>query len=716
MWTFDKIQLANYVTWKELDFEFKQGTTFLTGNNFSGKSVTVSPLFPILLNEGTIPQGSTARFFGQNDDKSYMFEMVRSTKTSKYNICENEVDLAIHKIATAQKFIRGVFNISSDLFSSTIFVNGRKDHALASGKPSTRLDYLFNTLVSSDVYSQYSPMIEKLSKSLAEKAIELRTLKDLLSKSKSDKTEPSDFDVVASKKQLADLNKRMLELSNTEDFIRKAIELQNKPKVSFKTEAEFKKELSKLRKKLVEVESYEKDRKKFKKVQKALAEFKELKEKLNAPDKDYETLAKGCKKQKAKAREALDELREQRRTYKEQSAYRDLANTEPTFSSNRKKVERELELINEAHAHAKSIAIVEGHDENECPICKSKVDMSKIRSKSEKLLRTYPDRKQVLEDDLAIIKARSVKLVESVSSEDIEKLEAKIEDLDRFGMVCAYLDEADTNIDVNDQDIDSETINDRIEILEAEQNKLLIYASRVEREKDNPFLDNLDLDEKLEKVLRKKKAISSEVANLSETIPREEYKKEAFIKWERQNSDLRARVKELAIYEKDIDIIKGLKKAFSRDGFRLHKLEQAASLFVSNLNSLAPLIVQEPMKFEAAIDKRKCDIIATRNNKSSTIFSLSGAESQIFKMVSALALIRCLPSHLRADTIILDEVEANCDDSSATRYARDFIPELQKSVDKILVISPKSLKALPLQPDHAYKVVKKAGRSSLETL
>ena len=177
-----------------------------------------------------------------------------------------------------------------------------------------------------------------------------------------------------------------------------------------------------------------------------------------------------------------------------------------------------------------------------------------------------------------------------------------------------------------------------------------MYEKRIkfETDRNNPFIGLSNLSKKLHKISEERATLSAKIAKLSDRIPREEWRKESYLKWHRQYTDLNSQLKEFANDELDIEVVKGLKQAFSRDGYRLHKLREATKLYVSNLNSLTPLLIQEPMKFEAVLDKRKCDILATRNGKVDTIFSFSGAERQIFKMISALALIRCLPSHLRA--------------------------------------------------------------------
>ena len=714
MWFFDGIQLNDYVTWKELNFQYKKGVTFLHGRNFSGKSITVSSLCPILLDEGSIPQGSTAKFFARKNETPYTFQLQRGAKTSSYSICENEIDKAIHKIATAQKFIRNTFGISSEIFHSTISIGGLKDHPLASGKPSTRLDYLFNTLASSTVYDEYSESIAKVSENLSKRALKLRTLKEMLSHVKSDKVEPSDYDVKEAKENLASLQETIGKLSEKEDNIRRAMEVGEKPKFLYDSESDFKEAISKLRKQLVRIETYEKNKEKAKKVAKALRQFEELKKELKAPDESYEDLSKKVNKQITKTKNLIEDYDTQLEAYENESSIRKLASSKTSTDYTVKQIKEALSKLESSYFHAKSIVEVEAHDEDKCPICLSNMDMSNLRKKASKTLDSYSDRKAILKNDLKILEAKAFKLTEK--PEDYkDKWTDKVEKLERFKEICIYLANSDTAMEVKDLGQTSDSVLEKIEKLEQNLSDFIVYEKRIkfETDRNNPFIGLSNLSKRLHKVSEEKSELSAKIAKLSDRIPREEWRKESYLKWHRQYTDLNSQLKEFANDELDIEVVKGLKQAFSRDGYRLHKLREATKLYVSNLNSLTPLLIQEPMKFEAVLDKRKCDILATRNGKVDTIFSFSGAERQIFKMISALALIRCLPSHLRADTIFLDELETNGDEIAVTRYARDFIPELRKSVDKVIVISPKSIKELPVQYDRAFQVVKKAGRSTL---
>ncbi len=155
------------------------------------------------------------------------------------------------------------------------------------------------------------------------------------------------------------------------------------------------------------------------------------------------------------------------------------------------------------------------------------------------------------------------------------------------------------------------------------------------------------------------------------------------------------------------------KKALGRDGFRTRKLENTLELFVNNLNEFAPLLWNEPIKFEIEVGSRKCSVIAHRNNKAGAITTLSGSERRRWQLVSAISMLRLLPYNRRCDTIIFDELEANLDTKHRHQVMQDFIPELLKTVPKVLIISPIDRKELGLTPDRAFMVEKSKNKSRL---
>ena len=78
----------------------------------------------------------------------------------------------------------------------------------------------------------------------------------------------------------------------------------------------------------------------------------------------------------------------------------------------------------------------------------------------------------------------------------------------------------------------------------------------------------------------------------------------------------------------------------------------------------------------------------------------------IFNLLFALSLIYLMPSHLRTDTMILDEIDSMLDARARDQYAKEIIPEVQQHISKLIVVSPLFNGELNVAADRSYRVVK----------
>lgn len=703
MQTFNHLNLYNYVTWKELDLPIIEGVSFISGANYSGKSTIFNSLLPLLYDEGDTPVGATVSLSISNKN-NYKFSLNKTASKSQFDIVENGVDLAIHKITTARNFIKKNFCLSSDLFNTTILLNGRKEHPLASGKPANRLEFLLNTLTSSLHYEQYQTVIDSTLSNLNKKSIELKTLKNTLKM--MEVVEKPSLNEEETEKEIFKIKEEINKLSEEMLLINRALSIKA-PKfegsfISIEKALNIKNKLQKSSSTYISPEKKEK-------LKKAVSHLNKLKEILNIPEHlSVEDIKDRLPKKIDKLKNLIDEYENFNKQRERYSHLLDFINTKKPKES-KQELKSILESLEIENSFAKRL-LEQDLTDSKCPLCHSEHDISSLIEKAKITVASYKKSKNKYENYLKIIEAHSITWL-SKPSESLSKLNEDLDNLNNLSKLCSILEGEDLS------SINNNNISDPIK-LEAVENYIYAYKKYDEEreiEKNNKFLDKENL-EAISKVKRKKlEELNDKINSLNISKLKFDMKMQEYQRWKSNYTSLSNQIKDYSNIEEDLVILKGLKQAFSRDGFRLFRLQQLTEMFVANLNHLIPIIVQEPMKFEVLLDKRKCDILATRNGKKSSIFSLSGAESQIFKIISALALIRCLPSSSRADTIILDEIEANGDERFVTAYARDFITELRKSVNKIIVISPKTLKNLPLKPDYSFVVEKTNGRSKLLT-
>jgi DNA repair exonuclease SbcCD ATPase subunit len=104
-------------------------------------------------------------------------------------------------------------------------------------------------------------------------------------------------------------------------------------------------------------------------------------------------------------------------------------------------------------------------------------------------------------------------------------------------------------------------------------------------------------------------------------------------------------------------------------------------------------------------------MVSRRNGASSDVRYFSGAESRLFAIVFLLAILPMIPDSRRTNILILDEPTANMDDAALEIFRDVLLPQLQKIVPSVIVVSPNP----EIVPQHApvFTVLKKNGKSKL---
>jgi hypothetical protein len=134
-------------------------------------------------------------------------------------------------------------------------------------------------------------------------------------------------------------------------------------------------------------------------------------------------------------------------------------------------------------------------------------------------------------------------------------------------------------------------------------------------------------------------------------------------------------------------VLEALSKAYSNRGIRLLQIEALAEAYVGVMNQHKSSLYAKPVKFIANIEPGKFDIIADRGTVGD-VRSFSGAESRQFLGLSALSLIALMPSNLRSNILVLDELEAGLSSVNRKKFCNDFVPLLQQYVNNLVIITP----------------------------
>lgn len=141
---------------------------------------------------------------------------------------------------------------------------------------------------------------------------------------------------------------------------------------------------------------------------------------------------------------------------------------------------------------------------------------------------------------------------------------------------------------------------------------------------------------------------------------------------------------------KDLSILEMIADAYSIKQLKMARMQEHGAQLQKLLNDHADLIYHEPFRFELDIAPNKFDMWALKgkSGKKGEVRTLSGAESGAFKLLSMWALLRITPSNRRSNLLVLDEVDSGLDAEGRQIFIDTFLPELNKTVPHIVVITP----------------------------
>lgn len=727
------MHLTNYLLWEDVEFTFEEGITHVYGKNRSGKSLLFSPLSPMLYDTAPIPKNARATLsanVGKHEIDLSVFNNAKARNRFELVVdgrAQNTETIDASKTLIS-KFITN--NLQQSIFDTTVNISGLGKHPLAEGKPSTRLDWVHETLAYASQLDAYEEMVESKLKEVKEDSIKFKLVD----------AEYNELEVVEKPIETAEeLSKKLDNAANIIKSLEKKVrfieqaldtpEKMDKPKFSVE---ECEERLQAVNK---EVRQHERNKEAVKEYKQHVKRFGKLEKRKEKRKNQYIALCEESGRKAISPKKAIKKLRDKNEIlstklhnakannelYEEQAEIRKLAKGHAQWGNKEAYTSRLKDLRDRIAVNTK---IIESHKSGKqhCEMCGSNLRASKEHiAKVQEDLEKYTKRYDTLEHEYEVYKARNTRLVKLVDvghlKEEIDFNKRLIVSAEEYLEVANNVVETPPKVDYSKEEHKkavSKQKNLENHLLDAKTyEKLSNKISKVDE--DNPFIGKPK--EKLEKSLRKTSSELSktrrEQRDLNDRMINARTQTILYSKYKENKKKLHATRKTLYRASKDHAILQVLRKALGRDGFRTKRLESTLELFVDNLNSLAPLIWDEPFKFDIETGPRKCNLVIHRNKVAGDAFTTSGSENRNLQLLAALAMLRLLPDNRRCDTIILDELEANMDAPSRHRMMRDFLQEVQKTVPKVIVVSPLTRQELGLTPDHAYIVTKKNAKSRL---
>jgi DNA repair exonuclease SbcCD ATPase subunit len=387
---------------------------------------------------------------------------------------------------------------------------------------------------------------------------------------------------------------------------------------------------------------------------------------------------------------------------------------------NKEKVDP-MEALKEEYSTAKTTMkladLLHDHDDGACPTCMQKINLKdlektianakKRKGKAHSMIHAL-ELRITKQDNTDIIKAlkfdeRSFyaarKKIKALRAE-LEKLEDQIENSVRFDEITGQMADLKKPKRPKQEPIISvEKIEQQVEMIdEARRLKARLSEFDEAPEDDNILKRLAEVEAKLEKV--EKKYSKAHKVTVRYSSLRAEWK---LLKKQREEASVK--VEEFKPLIKKMQRFKVLVKAYSNKGLKLHAMHEIVYGLEQNYNKYAQLIFAENFKFKVEAKEDGVHIIVDRGQGNvSDVRSLSGAESDSFRLLHFLACVIMAKDARRVNLAILDEPDAHMDDATTSLFVERYIPFLRKLVPQVFIITQKGKH---LHPNCSYVTVEK---------
>lgn len=674
------------------------------------------------------------------DGKTYSITQT----ASKYKIlCEGE-DLGIRTTPLAEAFIREkLFPLSEVEYYTTAFISTQRPFLMQQSSDSDRLSYLSTIfrLEDYDLIRRY--FLDRLGE-IRESEVQLSLLtRDQVSfRSKLKAAKKS----VANKSQIKTMKSEKESLDNV---ISALVDQEHQARVLRKdlnTLLTVERELDDLRKKYTSKEAPAK-RIKFLKTQrslvraadsyhKLLASYKksvsETQAKLDAlklPKRDKAALKALLTKAEKKADAIREELQEYKGRKREFQKLQDRVDSQRAdlkeFGYTSKKppdlkadYTEEMASVRTTLGLRSLLEHEHGDDEGKCPTCMSDVDFESIRKMVAKAKKRMPELKReveaqecyrkLLESEKALSKveydeAREAELSEKkVAADDfISGINADLKVWDRHASLQSMLDdiekpekpeempEVDMTVDQLDAEIDlCEDVNKHLQArTKLLENNAELEGLRTVKQVKSAIAESDTKIEGLSKALKKRRGELAEIVVKLDGANSVAHEIEVYTK---QYEKVTARIDKIKPLIEDKELFSTLAKAYSTKGLKTIVANDICGLLEQNLNSYSNLVFNEPFVFTVKAHDTGMSILVDRGNghAASDVRTLSGAESNAFRMLFVMSLLPLLPADRRLNMLTLDEPCSHMDEISRAKFLQVFLPALAEVVPNIFVITP----------------------------
>lgn len=754
----NSIRLSNIGVYKDLVLENLQDETFVTigglnkdskdvadNTNGAGKSMLFSTL-PVLMFEAdplALAKKSKSTFLSKDgkidiEYTAHNNKRYRVVQTAtKYQVFEDGVDLETHKgkQEVAREWIEKTFPLSQDEFYSYVYIQTQIPHPVQRAKPSDRLKY-FTDVFDLHVYDKMRQAFHEKFKKAAEAEQEAKGIADALDISrrkqeallvtKGDRKQNSeDKDHIAAKHaEISELKEEQVQLEvESASAVKYEKLIVRREALGIRSENP-KKELKEIAKELKDIESYEQYVEELQEYKEQKATLKKDLEAIGVDCSDTEKLAKRHAKLNDKAdsiEEEIENAREQIQSYEEYQAKRKSLKKRFSECITPKQTEEKIKnKIAEEESIVKAYNKLSKHvEDSECPTCGAELDMANMKKAAKRAAASidkleesmvYWDLTKELDK---LVKVSKPEFNIKAAKKELKSLEEKIESIEgdfkravRYGKIEAKLEALVKPKKIKHRKGTKAKLEEKYDKLEdlVEINHMLSALTA-------PTTSFDKLCSRLKKIKHKVRKASDEIAKVDAKVQALQFKIQEYDFHTEMIAELEG---ELAKMQKIIDkkqVYEALYKAYANTALKLDAMVGNLQQLENSLNKYSHLVFPEPVKFSLGTNKQGIEFNITRVSSGQTtdVIYLSGAETNYFRMLYALAMMPLVPAHRRPNFMILDEPENSCGPATRQHIIDNFIPVLKQVVPTIFWITPQEVSF----SDTQWTVIKEGGHSTL---
>lgn len=756
-----EIHLRDVGVYKELDIDSLDNEGFATicGRNLDspnvanntngvGKSLLFGAI-PTLLYEAdplALKKKDKGNMLGKDSSidlswQSPLGGVVRILQTkSKYKVFYNGEDQKVDRQDVARQWITKHWPLSRDEFYSYAYIQSQIQHPFQRATPADRLSYL-TSLFNLDIFDNIRVALKKKLDLAKDAETESKGLADMLDVTQRKQNalnihvqERNTLQRIVehSDKMKARRNKlseQLIELGTERTTARKYEKLQRELDVLGIETDDLKGELNNLRGELIEHDRYEEFIEALEEYEQELADVKKkIKALGDVGDLDNKKLRK---KHSAlvKEEETLQELLET--VDGQQEEYDDWRESCDKFAkklSKLKSPKRTEEEAQDARAEAKAIVQAyrafeeHDHDGSSCPTCGQDVDlkaMARAANKAQSIIDECIEALDYykLESSLKDLKKQKVKKPEhdrkalekqlKAVSKKLDKIEEQFEAAKKYEKLIARKKALKKPKEVKQPKKARKTIKNRIKDLE-----ILKDIRAAMKAIGKPERDYFTINVEYQTVEKTVNELITDIEKKERKAQGIQMRIQEHDHYEETLRELRSKLANLQPLIDKRKVFEVLYKAYSNNALKLKAVEGRLKQIERKLNEYSGLVFPEPMHFELFTTKQGVGATVTRvtSKKTTDIAIMSGAETNCFRLLFAVAIMPFIPANRRTNFIILDEPDNSCSPAVSEHIINNFLPILKQIIPNVYWITPENVDHFS---NNQWTVTKKGGNSVL---